>query len=246
MNRAVLNTALLNCADISVADMGDVGAFGDGDGGNVKPFIKGHITDGSSTFTFTVNGNESVTVPVDAGGKWKWVVDRTITSLKHSFTNLTQLDEITFKNIKTTADCQQTFANCTGLKKIVLDKSLSDTTTLYGFLTGTSTGKIVILKGVTFSKAQSCWRAFIGCEEIVGLQTCTFEATTNCYQMFYAFYGETLDLSSAEFTDKITSTNMIFGALSATNVKAMKNINIKIDLIKQTKPKTTINKVKMR
>ena len=226
MNRAVLNRAVLDCAYVGAADVGGVGVMGALDEGEVQPYIKGHITDGSSTFTFKIN-NVDVTVPVDASGNWKWVVDRTITSLKHSFTNLTQLDEITFKNIKTTADCQQTFANCTGLKKIVLDKSLSDTTTLYGFLTGTSTGKTVILKGVTFSKAQSCWRAFIGCEEIVGLQTCTFEATTNCYQMFYAFYGETLDLSSAEFTDKITSTNMIFGALSATNVKAMKNINIK-------------------
>lgn len=48
-------------------------------------YIKGHIVDGSSTYTFKVNSNETINVSVNANGDWIWEVDRTITSLKESF-----------------------------------------------------------------------------------------------------------------------------------------------------------------
>lgn len=59
-----------------------------------RPYISGHVTDGSSTFTFTVNGNESITVPVDSDGNWKWVVDRTITSLYETFRQICNVNYV--------------------------------------------------------------------------------------------------------------------------------------------------------
>ena len=48
----------------------------------VEPqYIRGHFTDGRTSFTFNVNRYESITVDVDKNGWWKWDVDRTITSL---------------------------------------------------------------------------------------------------------------------------------------------------------------------
>lgn len=41
----------------------------------VNPYISGHVTDGSSTFTFSVSGNQKITVPVDANGDWKWLIN---------------------------------------------------------------------------------------------------------------------------------------------------------------------------
>ena len=79
-------------AEIDLFTMPDAVGVGEPSARKVKPYISGHVTDGSSTFTFTVNGNESVTVPVDANGNWKWVVDRDITSLEKICQNKTNID----------------------------------------------------------------------------------------------------------------------------------------------------------
>lgn len=48
----------------------------------VEPqYIRGHFTDGRTSFTFNINRYEPITVEVDKNGWWKWDVDRTITSL---------------------------------------------------------------------------------------------------------------------------------------------------------------------
>lgn len=63
----------------------------------IKPYIKGHITDGSSTFTFKINGND-ITVPVDSNGNFKYKPTSTITSL--SFVGIPQLEKIVLSNIE--------------------------------------------------------------------------------------------------------------------------------------------------
>lgn len=84
-------------AEIDLFTMPDAVGVGEPSVRKVKPYIAGHVTDGSSTFTFTVNGNESVTVPVDASGGWKWVVDRTVTSLE--FVGVPQLESLELNKI---------------------------------------------------------------------------------------------------------------------------------------------------
>ena len=77
----------MNIIELNHIDLNSIGlnskvidGVGKSHGGKVKPYIKGHVTDGSSTFKFKINGND-ITVPVDSNGNWKWVQDRDITSL---------------------------------------------------------------------------------------------------------------------------------------------------------------------
>lgn len=93
MNNAVLDTVCLNVAETECACFG--GGVGVDSGGKTKPYIKGHVTDGSSTFTFKINNSTDITVPVDSNGNWKWVVDRKITSLYKAFQNITNIDSLT-------------------------------------------------------------------------------------------------------------------------------------------------------
>lgn len=98
-------------AEIDLFTMPDAVGVGEPSVRKVKPYIAGHVTDGSSTFTFTVNVNESVTVPVDANGDWKWVVDRTITSLNSAFENKTNVDKLFLYKLDLRIKMQRFFAN---------------------------------------------------------------------------------------------------------------------------------------
>ncbi len=90
----------------------------------VNPYIAGHVTDGSSTFTFTVNGNESVTVPVDANGNWKWVVDRTFTSLYGCLSSKTNLDIVEIVCPDSVTNLGRAFYQCRNIKSVSI-KSVS-------------------------------------------------------------------------------------------------------------------------
>lgn len=102
----------MNIIELNHIDLNSIGlnskvieGVGKSHGGKVKPYIAGHVTDGSSTVTFTVNGNESVTVPVDANGNWKWVADRKVTSFENAFYSKNVIDTILlygFKDFTTT------------------------------------------------------------------------------------------------------------------------------------------------
>ena len=85
-------------AEIDLFTMPDAVGVGEPSVRKQKPYIAGHVTDGSSSFTFKVN-NTDVTVPVDANGNWKWVVDRTITSLESAFQDKTNIDILTIEGI---------------------------------------------------------------------------------------------------------------------------------------------------
>lgn len=81
MNTVELNHIDLNSIGLNSKTINGVGKSHDG---NVKSYIKGHVTDESSTFTIRVN-NTDIVIPVDANGNWKWVADRDITSLNKCF-----------------------------------------------------------------------------------------------------------------------------------------------------------------
>lgn len=71
------------------------GAEGGGYDSATKPYVTGHVTDGS-TFTFKVNGSD-VSVSVDANGNWKYKPTATITSL--AFVGVPELDSLTLCKI---------------------------------------------------------------------------------------------------------------------------------------------------
>lgn len=92
MNIIELNHIDLNSIGLNSKVINGVGKL---HGGKVKPYIKGHVTDGSSTFTFKVNGND-VTVSV-SGGDWKYKPTAVITSL--AFVGVPQLESLELNKI---------------------------------------------------------------------------------------------------------------------------------------------------
>lgn len=92
----------MNIIELNHIDLNSIGlnskvieGVGKSHGGKVKPYIKGHVTDGSSTFTFTVNGN-NVTVSV-SDGDWKYKPTAAITSL--AFVGVPQLESLELNKI---------------------------------------------------------------------------------------------------------------------------------------------------
>jgi len=71
----------------------------------VAPYIMGHVTDGSSTFTFNVNESTPVTVSVGADGWWKWYADRTVTSFKSAFYFKKNISYVEICGFKDFTDC---------------------------------------------------------------------------------------------------------------------------------------------
>ena len=117
----------MNIIELNHIDLNSIGlnskiidSVGKSHGGKVKPYIKGHITDGSSTFTFTVNSNESVTVPVDTNGSWKWVVDRTLTSLYGCLSSKTNLDIVEIVCPDSVTNLGRAFYQCSNIKSVSL------------------------------------------------------------------------------------------------------------------------------
>lgn len=82
-------------AEIDLFTMPDAVGVGEPSVHKVKPYIAGHVTDGSSTFTFKVNGND-VTVSV-SGGNWKYKPTTAITSL--AFVGVPQLESLELNKI---------------------------------------------------------------------------------------------------------------------------------------------------
>ena len=189
-------------------------------GGKVKPYIKGHVTDGSSTFTFKVN-NADVTVPVDANGNWKWVATTTVTSLYSAFENKTYLDSVTFKNLENCTNCLRTFSGCSVINNVIIDNSFEKVSAFDYFFNSTGRNKIVTLKNTTISEITGGSRFLIGCEDIIGIENCEFKKLNDGTQMFYNFSGKTLNLSNADFRNLTTTTNMF------SNATNLENINIK-------------------
>lgn len=92
----------MNIIELNHIDLNSIGlnskvinGVGKSHGGKVKPYISGRVTDGSSTFTFTVNGND-VTVSV-SGGDWKYKPTEAITSL--AFVGVPQLESLELNKI---------------------------------------------------------------------------------------------------------------------------------------------------
>lgn len=190
----MLDTVCLNVAETECACFG--GGVGVDSGGKIKPYIKGHVIDGSSTFTFTVNGNESITVPVDTNGNWKWVVDRTVTSLANAFDEKTNISEVVICGLK----------DLTAMNRIFRGGSGNDTTL-----------KKVVFKKCDFTKVTTLNGGFNnrrGLESIEGLDSSEWKQNTN---LQYAFIYDYNLIFPPNFkwdkfvTAKVTQLGLAFG-----------------------------------
>lgn len=193
----------MNIIELNHIDLNSIGlnskvieGVGKSHGGKVKPYISGHVTDGSSTFTFTVNGNESVTVPVDANGNWKWVADRTITSLANAFNEKTNISEVVICGLK----------DLTAMNRIFRGGSGNDTTL-----------KKVVFKKCDFTKVTTLNSGFNnrrGLESIEGLDSTEWSLNTNLQYVFLYNYNLIFPkyFKWDNFvTDKVETLNLAFG-----------------------------------
>jgi hypothetical protein len=161
----------------------------------VKPYISGHVTDGSSTFTFKINGN-NITVPVDSNGKWKWVQDRDITSFFDSFYVKQNIDEL--------------YIMC----------DISKITTFYrAFYNNTSLKKLVFSKKYTNNIATQ-FNNFVHFSQLTELDLSMFgmEGATNTWSMFNTTPLKTIDLSNANFKSLTTVDNMFWRTYELENL----------------------------
>lgn len=183
-------------AEIDLFTMPDAVGVGEPSVRKQKPYIAGHVTDGSSTFTFTVNGNESVTVPVDANGNWKWVVDRTVTSLANAFNEKTNISKVVICGLK----------DLTAMNRIFRGGSGNDTTL-----------KKVVFKKCDFTKVTTLNSGFNnrrGLESIEGLDSTKWSLNTNLQYAFIYNYNLIFPkyFKWGDFvTDKVESLNLAFG-----------------------------------
>ena len=211
-------------AEIDLFTMPDAVGVGEPSVRKVKPYISGHVTDGSSTFTFQLYNGAEITVPVDSNGNWVWYWDGNPISLRGSFADKTELDRIEFYKIEATS-CRSTFSRCGDISISIID-SFHTTDDFYGFSNSVSSITNLVVKKCTFAEMTNGWRAFGNVQGDIIMNGCMFAKLTNGYSMFYGCKGESILLPDAEFMN-LTNTQYMFGDVSAAQAKNMKNIEIK-------------------
>lgn len=202
-----MNTVELNHIDLNSIGLNSkvINGIGKSHGGKVKPYIKGHVTDGSSTFTFKVNTDEYVTVPVDANGDWKWVVDRTITSLfrmlcPSTTTYADNIDDLVINaNLESCTNFGVAIA-LTPLTKVVVKNQTAELTDISYFAQDCKDLKEFIAPFLVLGNRSNIGRMFLRCSKL-----------------------EVVDLRSAEInTVGADSMFMNCEKLKTINVKAIK------------------------
>lgn len=141
----------------------------------IEPYIRGHIIDGASTFTFKIN-NQNVTINVGSDGWWKWEVDREITSMASAFENATNLTDL----------------------EIYLP-SQPTLTSLYRFLRANAVLPFVVnikIRAFDTSKVKNFESAFENANilDLSFVNQLNTNSATNIYLMLHAQYAQTLDL----------------------------------------------------
>lgn len=130
---------------------------------NDYPYIAGHVTDGSSTFTFRVN-NADVTVNVGANGWWKWKQNVVLTTLSRMIIS-NVVDEVIFS--------------------VVTDNYVTANEMFFGYYGLNSLKKITILKPI---KVQGNISYMISCcpslEEVVGTENILGKDITSYRELF--------------------------------------------------------------
>jgi len=193
----------MNIIELNHIDLNSIGlnskvinGIGKSHGGKVKSYIKGHVTDGSSTFTFTVNGNQSVTAPIDSNGNFMWFVDRTVTSLANAFNEKTNISEVVICGLK----------DLTAMNRIFRGGSSNDITL-----------KKVVFKNCDFTKVTTLNSGFNnrrGLKSIEGLDSSEWKQNTN---LQYAFIYDYNLIFPPNFkwdkfvTAKVTQLGLAFG-----------------------------------
>ena len=200
----------------------------------VKPYIKGHITNGDSTFTFKIN-NTDITVPVDSNGNWKWVVDRNITSLVLFCYQKENIDNIIINDkLENVTSMASAFTGCLNLECITLKKGtlLNECVTIQNaFQSCPKLMDIINLGYVELKKCNNISMAFdsyYAQEQAINidLHNAVFAPLTNA--AFFARINKctTIKMNKATFADNCNCTAMIYSNSNLISVE-LDNATIK-------------------
>lgn len=220
----------MNIIELNHIDLNSIGlnskaidGIGKPHGGKVKPYIKGHVNDGSSTFTFVVNNNESVTVPVAANGNWKWTQDRDITSMKSAFKDKTQLDNLNLDHciLDNCTDFWAIVRNTKITKFRLTDKQTKSATDITYAIYGIAELEDLDLTECTFTKVVNAGAMCYGLPKIkkLDLHSATFEKCANITFLISDSNYEELDLRNATIK---SDCNTNYFARNATKFHTIK------------------------
>lgn len=225
-------------AEIDLFTMPDAVGVGEPSVRKQKPYIAGHVTDGSSTFTFTVNGSD-VTVSV-SGGDWKYKPTATITSL--AFVGVPQLETLELNKIVGVSTfnldypvvpvfkgCDATTENALNYVYHIRGTATDDFDFTLKYIddnnTVTTVTESAVIDGngnwdISYSgkKIYSLREAFYNNNKITSIE-CTepFDKTTDINSVF----RDAVNLKSANFLNALFSnaTNAIFFFYGCTNLE---------------------------
>ncbi len=160
-----------------------------------KPYIKGHVTDGSASFTFKVNGS-NITVSVGSDGWWYWEVDRNVTSLSRAFESITNIDIVEINKIDTITILSSFCNIASALKKITFKKcDLSEVTYAdYAFRNCTNLTDIIGIETLSPTSASATFAS----TKINSIHPSFFKNFTRLGDAFYNTPIEYADISQAE------------------------------------------------
>ena len=136
-----------------------------------RPYISGHVTDGSSTFTFKINNSTDITVPVNSDGNFKWYVNTSITSLQNAFNEKHNISVIELYGLKDVTSLYNMFRGATSV-----DYNLEK----------------VIFKNFDFSKITTEYNVFVrrrGLKSLIGFDSMKHSSNINLNSTFQQCYS---------------------------------------------------------
>ena len=145
------------------------------------PYISGHVTDGSSTFTFKVTGSEIVSTNIDSNGNWKWYVVTNVTNLSDSFKLKSALTKIYSNyNFKNCTTLYGAFTDAQTLQEIIFPKATFENVTSFAYMLNRAYAlKRLIMPNATFINITQSSNMFINASNLEDIEIKSFINSIN-------------------------------------------------------------------
>ena len=200
-------------AEIDLFTMPDAVGVGEPSVRKVKPYIAGHVIDGSSTFTFQVNGSD-VTVSV-SGGDWKYKPTAAITSL--AFVGVPQLESLELNKI-------------TGVSTFNLDYPVVPVFKKCDATTENALVYVYHIRGTATDDFQFTLKYIDGSDNVTEVTESAVIDGNGKWDITYSgkkikelynTFNENALLTSIQFTEKLDEVTQFYGTFRRTNVETI-------------------------
>ena len=145
------------------------------------PYISGHVTDGSSTFTFKITNSKIVSTNIDSNGNWKWYVDTDVTNLSDSFKLKSALTKIYSNyNFKNCITLYGAFTDAQTLQEIIFPKATFENVTSFAYMLNRAYAlKRLIMPNATFINITQSSNMFINASNLEDVEIKSFINSIN-------------------------------------------------------------------